>query len=60
VATAELGVIVSNDDLAQPEFLVPAGAVSGVPRAEYLMWRVTEILMDGTERSSITFLSRLE
>lgn len=57
VSTEDLRVIASADDLAQPQFQVPAEALAGLPPGARLLWKVDADLPDGGSVSSPTFVT---
>ncbi len=60
VATESLVVIAEARGLTQPEFLVPAEALAGLPARAKLLWQVESVLPDGERIESRTFIAMLE
>lgn len=57
VSTEDLRVIASADDLREPQLLVPASSLAGVPPGTRLLWKVEAELPDGGRVSSPTFVA---
>jgi hypothetical protein len=59
VTTESLQAVADVEGLAEPEFLVPAAALSAVPPGSRLLWRVERVRPDGEREASRTFVTRL-
>lgn len=60
VSTEDLRVIASENDLREPQLLVPAHALSGLPPGTRLLWRVNAELPEGGDVTSKTFVTTVQ
>lgn len=60
VADEDFRVVAAARDLETEEFLVPAGALEGLPSGARLFWRVEAHMIIGTREKSVTYTHRLE
>jgi hypothetical protein len=61
VSTEDLRVVASADDLREPQFLVPASALAGLPPGTRLLWTVdAELPQGGQMRSEQTFVTTVQ
>lgn len=60
VSTEDLRVIAIGDDLREPQFLVPAHALAGLPPGARLMWKVDAELPQGGHVTSTTFFTTVD
>ncbi len=60
VSDADLEVVAQAEDLAQPQFRVPAKSLATLEAGVELYWQVEAVMPDGSKKSSSTFVSRLE
>jgi hypothetical protein len=57
VSTEDLRVVASADDLREPQLLVPAASLAGLPSGTRLLWKVDAELPEGGQVSSATFVT---
>ncbi|HKH46297.1 MAG TPA: zf-HC2 domain-containing protein [Thermoanaerobaculia bacterium] len=60
VSTEDLRAIASGDDLREPQLLVPASALAGLPPGTRLLWKVDAELPQGEHVSSTTFVTTVQ
>ena len=60
VSTEDLRVIASGDDLREPQLLVPASTLAGLPPGARLLWKVDAELPEGGHMSSTTFVTTVQ
>jgi hypothetical protein len=60
VSTEDLRVIASGDDLREPQLLVPASSLAGMPAGTRLLWKVDADLPEGGHRTSTTFVTTVQ
>lgn len=60
VSTEDLRVIATGDDLRNPQFLVPAHALAGLPPGARLLWKVDAELSQGGHMTSNTFVTTVD
>lgn len=61
VSTEDLRLVASADDLREPQFLVPASALAGLPPGTRLLWKVEAELPQGAELpSEKTFITTVQ
>ena len=60
VSTEDLRVVASGDDLREPQFLVPANALAGLPPGARLLWKVDAELPEGGHVTSTTFVTTVQ
>jgi hypothetical protein len=60
VSTEDLRVVASGDDLREPQFLVTASALAGLPPGTPLLWKVDAELPQGEHVSSTTFVTTVQ
>lgn len=61
VSTEDLRPVASADDLREPQFLVPASALAGLPPGARLLWTVdAELPQGGQMRSEQTFVATVQ
>ena len=60
VATEALAVVAQARGLTEAEFLVPVGALDGLPPGAKLLWQVESVSPDGERIESRTFIATLE
>ena len=60
VSTEDLRVVASGDDLREPQFLVPAHALAGLPPGARLLWKVDAELPQGGHVTSTTFVTTVQ
>jgi len=60
VSTEDLRVVASGDDLREPQFLVPAQNLAGLPPGARLLWKVDAELPEGGHVTSTTFVTTVQ
>ncbi len=60
VSTEDLRVVASAGNLREPQLLVPASSLAGLPPGTRLLWKVDAELPEGGQLSSATFVTTVQ